>query len=79
MTLLGLRAVERAFEVGQQLFQPNDAVLLALNDAILVSHLRLRGQNNGLGGREMKQPNQKASLKTRQNRSNKWGNSMAAR
>ena len=79
VTLLGLRAVERAFEVGQQLFQPNDAVLLALNDAILVSHLRLRGQNNGLGGREMKQPNQKASLKTRQNRSNKWGNSMAAR
>ena len=48
VTLLGLRAVERAFEVGQQLFQPNDAVFLALNDAILVSHLRLRGQNNSL-------------------------------
>jgi hypothetical protein len=48
MALLGLRAVECAFEVSQQLFQLNDAVFLALDDAILVNHLRLRGHDNGL-------------------------------
>lgn len=48
MTLLGLRTVKRALEVGQQLFQPDDAIFLALNDAILVSHLCLRGHDNSL-------------------------------
>ena len=46
--LLGLGTIERPLEVGEQLLKPNDAVFFALNDAILVSHLRLRGQNNGL-------------------------------
>lgn len=36
MTLLGFGAIERAFEVGQQLFQPNDALFFALNDGIAI-------------------------------------------
>jgi hypothetical protein len=49
--LLGLGTIELAFEVGEQLFQPNDAFFFAFNDAILINHLRLRGQNNSLGAK----------------------------
>ena len=41
MALLGLRAIERAFEVSQQLLKPDDAIFLALDYAILLSHRRL--------------------------------------
>ena len=36
VALLGLRAIERPLEVGEQLLKPNDAVFLAFNDAIAI-------------------------------------------
>ena len=48
MALLGLRAIERAFEVSQQLLKTNDAIFLALDDAVALSKGRILRTDLGL-------------------------------